>query len=98
MKKTAMRKIALFAALLFAVSSPIAALAADAPSPYAGKCAGCHGKAGEGSRMAPKLAEGSSAALKGVITTGTTASGKKHPKFAFTEAEISAILAQLKSK
>jgi mono/diheme cytochrome c family protein len=38
---------------LFAVAFATTALAADGAATYASKCKGCHGAAGEGSKMAP---------------------------------------------
>ncbi len=50
---------------------------ADAAATYASKCAMCHGKAGEGAKMAPKAIAGTPAAeVKKAITEGK---GKMKP-------------------
>jgi cytochrome c6 len=51
---------------------------ADGASVYASKCAACHGKAGEGAKMAPNAIAGMSAdAVKKAITEGK---GKMKPQ------------------
>lgn len=63
---------------LFAVALATSAFAAaDPAATYASKCAACHGKAGEGAKMAPNPIAGTSAdKVKKAITEGA---GKMKP-------------------
>lgn len=67
------------------------------------RCAGCHGQAGAGTPMAPKLAgsdfvKADSTAVKTAIVDGTTISGKNHPKTPFTDSEIRSLKAYLEAQ
>lgn len=84
------------------------AMAADGTKIYASKCAMCHGKAGEGSAMAPPhkgnpFIKGDTAVIKALITNGRSGADKKYPKFAismpkfqFSDEELDALVATLK--
>ncbi|MFZ3071877.1 MAG: cytochrome c [Thermodesulfobacteriota bacterium] len=99
--------VALFAAAAMFVGSQAMA-AADGGKLFASKCAMCHGKAGEGSAMAPALkgsefVKGDAAAVKATITNGRAGADKKYPKFSiampkfqFSAEELDAIVAQVK--
>src|SRR3972149_11499158 len=100
--------VALFAAAAMFVGSQAVA-AADGAKIFASKCAMCHGKAGEGSAMAPSLKESefvkkSDAALvKATITNGRAGADKKYPKFSiampkftFTVEELDAVVGHIK--
>jgi mono/diheme cytochrome c family protein len=65
---TRMKRIVIaLAAVAFATS----AFAADGAATYASKCAACHGKAGEGAKMAPTPIAGMPAAqVEKAITEG----------------------------
>jgi mono/diheme cytochrome c family protein len=78
---------------LAAVAFSTAALA-DGAATYAGKCAACHGKAGEGSKMAPNAIAGTDAAA----VEKTIAEGKGKMKAVKIEnaKEVAAFVAGLK--
>ncbi len=62
----------------FALALATSAFAADGAAIYASKCAACHGKTGEGTKMAPNPIAGASAdAVKDAITKGK---GKMKPQ------------------
>jgi len=72
-----MKRIALALAVLGIASSAHADADAAAAATYAKKCALCHGKAGEGAKMAPKPIAGMPAAeVKKAIVEGK---GKMKP-------------------
>ncbi len=95
-----MKKLLLMIAIALIIAWSGTAIASDGSAVYGSKCAGCHGKAGTGTPMAPKLAaskfvEGDGAPLTHVVTTGTSASGKKHPSTKLDKAQLDAIIAYL---
>ncbi len=68
-----MKRIAIAIVALGIASSAYA----DAAATYAAKCAACHGKSGQGAKMAPKPIAGTPAAqVKSAITQGK---GKMKP-------------------
>ena len=99
--------VALFAAAAMFVGSQAMA-AADGAKIFASKCAMCHGKAGEGSAMAPALKgnefmKGDIALIKATITNGRAGADKKYPKFSiampkftFTAEELDAVVGHIK--
>src|SRR3990170_4200927 len=104
-----MRKLLLittFAVMAVFIGSQ--AMAADGTKIYASKCAMSHGKAGEGSAMAPAhkgnpFLKGDAAAIKAVITNGRSGADKKYPKFSISmpkfqlsAEELDALVAVLK--
>jgi mono/diheme cytochrome c family protein len=67
---------------------------ADGAATYASKCAACHGKAGEGSKMAPNAIAGSdAAAVEKVIAEGK---GKMKAVKIENAKEVAAFVAGLK--
>ena len=67
---------------------------ADGAATYASKCSGCHGKAGEGGKMAPNPIAGMSAAeVKGAIENGK---GKMKAQKVDNVDEVAAYVAGLK--
>jgi mono/diheme cytochrome c family protein len=77
------------AALLFATTA-----LADGAETYSKKCATCHGKAGEGAKMAPKAIAGTDAAkVAKVIAEGQ---GKMKPVKIDDAAAVAAFVAGLK--
>ncbi len=82
---------------------------ADGASTYASKCTVCHGGAGAGTAMGPKLAgndfiKGDAAAIKTVITGGVSGGDKKYPnfpmampKFVFSDGDLDQMVDYLKS-
>ncbi len=80
-------------AALFTVAFATAAFA-DGAATYASKCAACHGKQGEGAKMAPNAIAGKSAdEVKKVIAEGK---GKMKPVKIENADEVAAYVASLK--
>ena len=81
----------------------------NAASIFESKCTMCHGAAGAGTAMGPKLAgsdfiKGDAAAIKAVITNGVSGGDKKYanfpmamPKFVFSDGELNEVVSYLKS-
>ena len=104
-----MKKSAALLAVIIGVFAFGTALAADGASLYASKCKMCHGAAGEGAAMGPKLAgsdliKGDGEAIKAIIVKGVAAADKKYPNFPMgmpgskiSDAELDALVAHLKS-
>ena len=72
------------AALVVAFSGT--AIAADGAALYDSKCKMCHGDAGQGSMMGPKVAgtditKGDAGVIKGVITKGLLGGDRKYANF-----------------
>ena len=72
------------AALVVAFSGT--AIAADGAALYDSKCKMCHGDAGQGSMMGPKVAgtditKGDAGVIKGVITKGRLGDDRKYANF-----------------
>ncbi len=82
---------------------------AKGASTYASKCTVCHGVAGSGAAMGPRLAgsdfiKGDAEAIKAVISNGVSGGDKKYPnfsmampKFVFTDGDLNQIVGYLKS-
>lgn len=82
---------------------------ADGASVFASKCTMCHGAAGVGTAMGPKLAgsdfiKGDAGTIEGVISNGVSGGDKKYanfpmamPKFVFSDGELGALVDYLKS-
>ena len=82
---------------------------AKGASTFASKCTMCHGVAGVGTAMGPKLAgsdfiKGDAAVIKAVIKDGVSGGDKKYPnfsmampKFVFSDGDLNQIVAYLKS-
>ncbi len=69
---------------------------ADAAATYASKCAMCHGKTGEGGKMAPKPIAGTPAAeVKKVIAEGK---GKMKPVKIDDAADVAKFVAGMKER
>jgi len=80
-------------AAVFAVAIATAAQA-DAAATYAHKCAACHGKEGQGSKMSPKPIAGLPAAeVKDAILKGK---GKMKPVKIEDAEEVAALVAGMK--
>ena len=103
-----MKKLLWALAIVIGVSLSGTAMAADGAALFASKCTMCHGAAGAGTAMGPKLAgsdfiKGDAAAIKGAIKDGISGADKKHPKFALAmpkfdlaDGELDAIVGYLK--
>jgi len=78
---------------LAAVAFSTAAFA-DGASTFAGKCAACHGKEGQGSKMAPTAIAGLDAAI--VEKTIAEGKGKMKPVKIENAKEVAAFVAGLK--
>jgi cytochrome c6 len=86
-----------------------AAIAADGASLYASKCKMCHGDAGQGSMMGPKVAgtditKGDAGVIKGVITKGRLGGDRKYANFPMgmpgmkmSDEELDSVVKYLKS-
>ncbi len=88
-----MRLFALVAAVVMVFAFSGSAVAADAAGTYKAKCAMCHGKAGEGTKMAPALkgsafVGGDAAAVKDVITNGRAGGDKKFKEFSMSMPKV----------
>jgi cytochrome c6 len=78
---------------LFTLAFATAAFA-DGAATYASKCAACHGKQGEGAKMAPDAIAGKdAAAVKKAITEGK---GKMKPVKIENADEVASYVASLK--
>ncbi|MFB3815834.1 MAG: cytochrome c [Terriglobales bacterium] len=99
-----MKKL-LFAVLLLALVVPSTSFAADlaADANYKAKCAGCHGPAGEGGKIAKKplkeAAAKSDAELTKIIEEGTPNTTPKMPgyKDKLTADQIKSMVAEIKA-
>ncbi len=80
-----------FAALLALALSTTAL--ADGAATYGSKCAMCHGKAAEGTKMAPAIAGTSADTVKKAVTEGK---GKMKPVKVDNVDEVAAYVAGLK--
>ena len=84
MRKLILTALIAIGALGLAFSSQ--AIAADAKSTFAAKCAMCHGKDGGGGNMAPGLkgtdfVKGDAGPIKDTIVNGRAGKDKLYPKF-----------------
>ena len=101
-----MKRAMAIVGLVFLFSSTAMAKGA---STYASKCTVCHGVAGAGTPMGPKLAgsdfiKGDAEVIKALIANGVSGGDKKYPnfsmgmpKFVFSDGDLSQIVAYLKT-
>lgn len=104
-----MKKMMLASAIVGLVFLFSSSAMAKGASTYASKCTMCHGVAGAGTAMGPKLAgsdfiKGDAEAIKTLITNGVSGGDKKYPnfsmampKFVFSDGDLDQIVGYLKS-
>ncbi|MEE9542933.1 MAG: cytochrome c [Thermodesulfobacteriota bacterium] len=107
-KKMKKIKMTIWTAVFGLVLMSSAQALADGASIFASKCVICHGAAGVGTAMGPKLAgndliNGDAEAIKNVLNNGVSGKDKKYPnfpmgmpKFVFSDAERDSIVSYLK--
>jgi mono/diheme cytochrome c family protein len=102
-------KMTIWAAVFGLVLMSAGSALADGTSIFASKCVMCHGAAGAGTMMGPKLAgsdfiKGDAANIKSVLTDGVSGKDKKYPnfamdmpKFVLSDGELDSLVSYLKS-
>jgi cytochrome c6 len=103
------KRIAWLVAAVMVVAFSGAAIAADGAALYASKCKMCHGDAGQGTMMGPKvvgtdITKGDAGVIKGVITKGRLGGDRKFANFPMgmpgikmSDEELDSVVKYLKS-
>ena len=104
-----MKGIVWVVAAVLVVAFSGTSIAADGASLYASKCKMCHGDAGQGTLMGPKIAgtdftKGDAEGIKGVITKGRMGGDRKFANFPMgmpgmkmSDEELDSVVKYLKS-